>query len=203
MPPKINRSLSVSKQCEDCGSPNPVACKSCTACGADFYSSSLDKSDSPDAISDASNTPSSARRSQRGGGKKPDYYDALEFDTKRKGPSTPTRTGKRFADMGDKIPYKSPRNPKHHNGGRPEGTPGRGRPRKTMLDVRDKKRQKKKLIKELAELERKESSRESLQDPEEEMSTYMDDLPPEKCLKLKVGLAEINRVLGVVMFQPR
>ena len=71
-----------------------------TACGADFYSSSLDKSDSPEAVSDA-NTPSSARRSQRGGGKKPDYYDALEIDTKRKrpglGPSTPTRTGKRFA----------------------------------------------------------------------------------------------------------
>ena len=109
---------------------------------------------------------------------------------------------KPFSGMGDKIPYKSPRTPKHH-GGRQEGTPGRGRPRKTMLDVRDKKRQKKKLIKELAELERKESSRESLQDPEEEMSTYMDDLPPEKCLKLKVGLAEINRVLGVVMFQPR
>lgn len=208
MPPKINRSLSVSKQCEDCGSPNPVACKSCTACGADFYSSSLDKSDSPEAGSDASNTPSSARRSRGGGGKKPDYYDALEFDTKRKrpglGPSTPTRTGKRFAGMGDKIPYKSPRTPKHHEGGRQEGTPQRGRPRKgTMLDVRDKKRQKKKLIKELAELERKESSRESLQDPEEEMSTYMDDLPPEKCLKLKVSLAEMNRVLGVVMFQPR
>ena len=28
MPPKP-RSLSVSKQCEDCGSANPVACKSC------------------------------------------------------------------------------------------------------------------------------------------------------------------------------
>jgi len=28
-------------------------------------------------------------------------------------------------------------------------------------------------------------------------------LPPEKCLKLKVSLTEMNRVLGVVMFQPR
>ena len=50
--------------------------------------------------------------------------------------------------------------------------------------------------------EKKESSRESIHDPEEEMTTVMDDLPPEKCLKLKISLAEINRKLGVVMWQP-
>ena len=80
-------------------------------------------------------------------------------------------------------------------------TPQRGRPRKTMLDVRDKRNKKKRLIKEISE-EKKESSRESIHDPEEEMTTVMDDLPPEKCLKLKVSLAEINRKLGVVMCQP-
>merc|ERR1711935_1134899 len=206
MPPKP-RSLSVSKQCEDCGSANPVACKSCTACGADFYSSSLDKSDSPDHGSDAPNTPNSdRRRSSRGGGKKPDYYDALEFEkpigTKRKGsgPTTPTRTTKRLTGFEDKIPYKSPKIKRQHSEGGSE-TPQRGRPRKTMLDVRDKRNKKKRLIKELSE-EKKESSRESIHDPEEEMTTVMDDLPPEKCLKLKVSLAEINRKLGVVMWQP-
>ena len=178
-----------------------------TACGADFYSSSLDKSDSPDHGSDAPNTPNSdRRRSSRGGGKKPDYYDALEFEkpigTKRKGsgPTTPTRTTKRLTGFEDKIPYKSPRIKRQHSEGGSE-TPQRGRPRKTMLDVRDKRNKKKRLIKEISE-EKKESSRESIHDPEEEMTTVMDDLPPEKCLKLKVSLAEINRKLGVVMWQP-
>jgi len=201
MPPKP-RTLSVSKQCEDCGSPNPVACKSCTACGADFYSSSIDKSDSPgdQGEFDAPDTPN--RRSQRGGGKKPDYYDALELDPKRKrgGPSTPTRTGKRLEGFGDKVPYKSPRTPKHQKGGGSK-TPQRGRPRKSMLDVRDKKNKKKKMNKEISE-EKKESSREPIKDPEKEMNKVMDDLSPEKCLKLKVSLAAINRTLGVVMFQP-
>jgi len=212
MPPKP-RSLSVSKQCEDCGSANPVACKTCTACGADFYSSSLDKSDSPgepgssEVVSDTPSTPSSdRRRSQRGGGKKPDYYDALEFETKRKpgvGPATPTRKAR--SSGFDKIPYKSPRTSRQNSDGGHETTPQRGRPRKTMLDVRDKRNKKKKLIKEICEggaNSQKENSRESVNDPEEEMTTVMDDLPPEKSLKLKVSLAEINRRLGGVICQP-
>jgi len=35
----------ISKQCEECGGSSPVACKSCTVCGADFYTS--EKADSP------------------------------------------------------------------------------------------------------------------------------------------------------------
>ena len=70
-----------------------------------------------------------------------------------------------------------------------------------MLDVRDKKNKKKKMNKEISE-EKKESSREPIKDPEKEMNKVMDDLSPEKCLKLKVSLAAINRTLGVVMFQP-
>merc|ERR1712018_1031578 len=142
MPPKP-RSLSVSKQCEECGGPNPVACKSCNACGADFYSSSLDKSDSPgepSECSDAPSTPSSERRrSERVRREKPDYYDALEFETKRRadkftgpgggaggssaglGPMTPTR-----AKRGASMAYKSPRMPRNDD----FDTPQRGRPRK-------------------------------------------------------------------------
>ena len=49
----------------------------------------------------------------------------------------------------------------------------------------------------------KEGSRDS-NDPEaeEELTAAMDDLPPEKTLQCQVGLAEINRKLGVVMCQP-
>ena len=158
MPPKPTRSLSVSKQCDECGGPNPVACKSCTACGADFYNSSLDKSDSPgdpngDLVSDTPSTPGSERRrSERVRREKPDYYDALDFDTKRRnekfpagtGPSTPSRLRR-----SDKIPYKSPRISRNADG---VSTPQRGRPRKWKkgLDdedydqVRNKRKKKKK-----------------------------------------------------------
>lgn len=66
-------------------------------------------------MSDAPSTPGSERRrSERVRREKPDYYDALEFDTKRRGDKvpvglvTPTR-----AKRSDKIPYKSPRTPKN------------------------------------------------------------------------------------------
>ena len=127
----------------------------------------------------------------------------MEFEkpigTKRKGsgPTTPTRTTKRLTGFEDKIPYKSPRMKRQHSEGGSE-TPQRGRPRKTMLDVRDKRNKKKRLIKEISE-EKKESSREFIHDPEEEMTTVMDDLPPEKCLKLKVSLAEIKIIYFVLL----
>jgi len=208
MPPKP-RSLSVSKQCEECGGPNPVACKTCNGCGADFYSSSLDKSDSPgepsEVVSDAPSTPGSERRrSERVRREKPDYYDALEFDTKRRGDKvpvglvTPTR-----AKRSDKIPYKSPRTPKNLDA---SGILKRGRPRKwkkgQLVDVKElKEKKKKKKLKEMLK-EGQNESKDSVQDPEEEMKTAMDDLPSEKILQCKVSLAEINRKLGVVMCQP-
>merc|ERR1711874_668768 len=114
MPPKP-RTLSVSKQCEECGGSSPVACKSCTVCGADFYNSSLDKADSPgvpsETGSDAPSTPSSERRTTRRRDKKPDYYNALDFDARRREKyvsggvelGTPNRP-KRLAS--DKIPYR-------------------------------------------------------------------------------------------------
>lgn len=198
------------------------------ACGADFYNSSLDKSDSPgepggDSVSDAPSTPSSElrRRSERVRREKPDYYDALDFDTKRRSdkysvlsasgsPSTPTR-GKRS----DKIPYKSPR-------GMQESTPKRGRPRiwkkgqddddyvdpRSSISISDKRKKKKKHLMRDSDSERGAgpskdcSSRDSFNDPEEDLSMAIDDLPPEKSLQCQVSLAEINRKLGVVMCQP-
>jgi hypothetical protein len=63
-----------------------------TACGADFYATANDKASSPEESScllDSSTT--ERRRSERVKREKPDYYDALEFENKRKATTTPTR----------------------------------------------------------------------------------------------------------------
>jgi len=225
MPPKP-RTLSVSKQCEECGGSSPVACKSCTVCGADFYNSSLDKADSPgvpsETGSDAPSTPSSERRTTRRRDKKPDYYNALDFDARRRekyvsgaGLGTPTRP-KRLAS--DKIPYR-PARFKEDGGVHGHEGPHRGRPRKhppTLLkrkksrqdddddhDWGKKKKKRKHHHKENKDCSNiKEGSRDSKEEEEEELTAAMDDLPPEKTLQCQVGLAEINRRLGVVMCQP-
>ena len=252
MPPKP-RTLSVSKQCEECGGSSPVACKSCktdyqfiiiiilkffiffkktcqflsgTVCGADFYNSSLDKADSPgvpsETGSDAPSTPSSERRTTRRRDKKPDYYNALDFDARRRekyvsggGLGTPTRP-KRL--VSDKIPYR-PARFKEDGGVHGHEGPHRGRPRKhppTLLkrkksrqdddddhDWGKKKKKRKHHHKENKDCSNiKEGSRDSKEEEEEELTAAMDDLPPEKTLQCQVGLAEINRKLGVVMCQP-
>ena len=193
-----------------------------TVCGADFYNSSIEKADSPGDPSDAEpGTPGSERRkSGRVRRDKPDYYDALDFDTKRGGKfdkiTTPTRP-KRLAS--DKIPYKLPKfREDGHKGahrGRPRKHPQGSSSRATLTwktsrrhddyddEIRDKKKKKRKHHKENKDLTNiKEGSRDSMNDPEEEMTTAMDELPPEKTLQCKVSLAEINRKLGVVMCQP-
>ena len=65
--------------------------KSGTACGADFYATANDKASSPEEASSAFDASTSERRrSERVKREKPDYYDALEFDNKRKTTTTST-----------------------------------------------------------------------------------------------------------------
>lgn len=104
-----------------------------------------------------------------------------------------------------------------------ETTPQRGRPRKwkkglddddyvdprSSISISDKRKKKKKhLMKDLdsssqgAGPSKDCSSRDSVNDPEEDLTMAIDELPPEKSLQCQVSLAEINRKLGVVMCQP-
>jgi len=85
------RTLSVSKQCEDCGQSSPVACRQCMHCKADFYSQALEGGDySPknlalDDVAEGGGAGGERRRSERGRKReKPDYYDSLECENKRK-----------------------------------------------------------------------------------------------------------------------
>ena len=214
MPPKPR--LSVSKQCEECGVPNPVAIRSCNACGADFYMSSLDKSDggSPgEGDGQAPSTPGGSERRKSGRVKREaHYYDALDFDTKRRGdkfigagPLTPTRPKR--SSISDKIPYRSPKMARHDDS---DTLPQRGRPRKhgraTLTwkkgqedddySIHDKRRKKKKHAKDPKDTKDRDS-----ENTDELISDVFEDLPPEKSLQCQVSLAEINRKLIGVMFR--
>lgn len=200
--------------------------KTGTACGADFYSSSLDKADSPgdpsDVGSEPPSTPSSERRrSERVRREKPDYYDALEFETKR--PRSDQRDKPYTVAGGGQLQrsskkYKSPRALRGSQEDGQEGPLPRGRPRKWKKgrddldddDYSDKRIKKKRKQPHLIIHHNKlnnEPKEDTLKmdrdnDPEEELSTAMDELAPEKSLQCQVSLAEINRKLGVVMCQP-
>jgi len=84
------RTMSVSKQCEECGQSSPVACRQCTHCKADFYTQINEGDDySPEnlVLGDAADDGAGGerRRSERGRKReKPNYYDSLEFENKRK-----------------------------------------------------------------------------------------------------------------------
>jgi len=84
------RTHSVSKHCDECGESSPVACRQCMHCKADFYSQTHEGGDySPEnlVLDDGGDGGAGGerRRSERGRKReKPDYYDSLEFENKRK-----------------------------------------------------------------------------------------------------------------------
>ena len=116
--------------------------------------------------------------------------------------------------LSEKIPYRSAKFKEEYG----EAATTRGRPRKHgktsiinwkksrhLDDDDDEYREKKKKKKHHKENKHcsniKEGSRDSMNE-EDEMTT-MEELPSEKILQCQVSLAEINRKLGVVMFQPQ
>ena len=120
-----------------------------------------------------------------------DYYDALDYENKRK--TTPTRGTRREKSES----RSSGRTPKSRDGSDPP-KPGRGRPpgRATLTwkkgkgqdddeDERDRRRRKR--------------PRNNEHDEDVHM---MDDLSPEKSIQCRVSLSEINRKMGFVMMQP-
>lgn len=189
-----------------------------TSCGADFFSNAGDKADSPQDAgggdADSFSGGGERRRSERVKREKPDYYDALDFENKRK--TTPTRPRRERAatgsspsggggEPGERSAHaKSPRvredrPEKHHKSGRGRGGGGAGSAtgRATLTwkkgkaghddddDERDRRRRKRPRNRE-----------------DDESVHMMDDLSSEKGLQCRVTLAEINRKLGVVMVQP-
>lgn len=212
MPPK-QRTGSVSKQCEECGGANPVACKICTACGADFYASANDKASSPEESSGLldPNTTGERRRSERVKRERPDYYDALEFDNKRKNNTTPTRQGSKR----EKFPGSgtSGRSPKVRLDDDTDSCSSKGGHRTTSSGKRGSKHQtttagratltwKKGQDEDEDEKEKRKRKRKRDGDSEDDLLHILDELPTEKSLQCQVSLAEINRKLGAVMNQP-
>ena len=186
------------KECEACFEQIPVACKTCPECNHELIperkdSVSLHGNDVAalglaEDLGDLDSDRVEKRRSVRAKRDKPDYYDALDYDSKRakamknSGAGTP----KRVVGFGSRV---SP-------GGKVRRNVGYSfqQTRATLAwrkeDDEDFARRKGK------------KPNGSKKEEIEETYDYIDEIPPEKVFSCAVGLAEINRKLGIVMWKP-
>jgi len=195
MPPKFR--AGVTKACESCDFQIPVACKTCPECSYELIPErreDRDREASPGGEEMESNTGGGlmggkGRRSSRVKREqhKPDYYDALDYDSKRQKTPKVKKDGSFIrspsAKVRRQVSYPAGIQPTRatltwKKGGEEEeeeagnGKKKRKRPREREIDP-------------------------------EEGSNYMEEISSEKVLQCAVNLAEINRRLGIVMRQPR
>lgn len=197
------------KECDSCQQPIPVACKTCPECSHELIPEKDKEKDkdnssmqlSPD-VSEADTEQGERRRSVRAKRDKPDYYDALDYDSKRaKAPRIPgtatLATQKRGSFSSRGSPGGVQANPKARRViGYSSYNPG---PTRATMSWRkggggDEDEHGKKKGKRPNGTKREES--------EEAQELYLEDIPPEKEFVCAVNLAEINRKLGVVMWRP-
>jgi len=125
------------------------------------------------------------RRSVRAKRDKPDYYDALDYDSKRQ--KTP-RSDKKKVGLPTKAP--APSSLRRF----PGTTQNLGRA--TLAWRKDEDESAKKKVKKTVQTGKTKEEAEEQGDP------VLEDIPMEKVFSCAVGLAEINRKLGVVMWKP-
>lgn len=196
----------VRKECESCDQQIPVACKTCPECSHELIPEKDKKEEgSPDTSEVDSNTDQvERRRSVRAKRDKPDYYDALDYESKRQ--KTPKSEKKR----GSGYPLRSP------SAAASAGTKMRRFPgaqqqhsratltwKKGSAIARDEE--------EATETVHKKKGKRTAgghpppprkEEVEEAAEPTLDDIPPDKTFACAVTLAEINRKLGVVMWKP-
>jgi len=197
------------KECESCQQQIPVACKTCPECSYELIPEKDKEKDnsalqlSPD-VGEGDTDQGERRRSVRAKRDKPDYYDALDYDSKRhKTPRTPGSatpgTQKRGSFSSRGSPGGGQANPKARRAiGYSSYNPG---PTRATLSWRkgggggvDEDDLGKKKGKKPNGAKREES--------EETQDLYLEEIPPEKEFVCAVNLAEINRKLGMVMWRP-
>lgn len=187
------------KECDSCAEQIPVACKTCPECNHELIpekkeGSTPGGSDSgqgfPEDIADVlDNDKIEKRRSVRAKRDKPDYYDALDYDSKR---------AKAIKGGGGGTPKRGPPGAFGGAGGKVRRqvgySPFQQQARATLAwrkedDEESAKKKGKKL-------------NGSKKEDGEENYDYIEEIPPEKMFACAVSLAEINRKLGVVMWKP-
>ena len=186
------------KECDACFEQIPVACKTCPECNHELIperkdSVSLHGSDVAslglaEELADLDSDRVEKRRSVRAKRDKPDYYDALDYDSKRaKAMKNPgAGTPKRVVGFGSRV---SP-------GGKVRRNVGY-----SFQQTRATLAWRKEDDEDLARRKGKKPNG-SKKEEVEDTYDYIEEIPPEKVFSCAVGLAEINRKLGIVMWKP-
>jgi len=191
----------VRKECDACSEQIPVACKTCPLCNHELIPERKDGDGNvtgtevitsySDDIGDIESDKIEKRRSVRAKRDKPDYYDALDYDSKRakaiKGGGTTPRRGTLGA-FGSRI---SPSGKVRRQVGYSSFQ------QQTRATLTWKKEDDEDLAKKKGK-----KPNGTKKDEGEENYDYIDEIPPEKVFSCAVSLAEINRKLGVVMWKP-
>ena len=189
------------KECDACSEQIPVACKTCPLCNHELIPERKDGDGNvtgtevitsySDDIGDIESDKIEKRRSVRAKRDKPDYYDALDYDSKRakaiKGGGTTPRRGTLGA-FGSRI---SPSGKVRRQVGYSSFQ------QQTRATLTWKKEDDEDLAKKKGK-----KPNGTKKDEGEENYDYIDEIPPEKVFSCAVSLAEINRKLGVVMWKP-
>ena len=176
----------------------PVACKTCPLCGHDLITEKKDPDLSiigdfaglEESIGDMDSDKVEKRRSVRAKRDKPDYYDALDYDSKRaKAIKASGNTPKRGPPgaLGSRV---SPNSKVRRQVGY-SSYQQQTRATLTWKKEDDEEGAKKKGKKPNGK-----------KDEGEDNYDYIEDIPQEKVFSCAVSLAEINRKLGVVMWKP-
>jgi len=204
----------VRKECESCDQQIPVACKTCPQCSHELIpEKDLRREEvTPESIELDSNADiGERRRSVRAKRDKPDYYDALDYDSKRQ--KTPRSERKK---AGVVMPVKSGSTGKMR---RFPGTTQNQTGRATLSwrkEEEDYSKKKLKRVQNSGSAAAGSSGNNGGGNPsssgggtaakkdesDETDEPVLEDIPAEKVFSCAVSLAEINRKLGLVMWKP-
>jgi len=183
----------VKKECESCDQQIPVACKTCPECSHELIPEKDRKEDTTVEVAEIEMNADlgERRRSVRAKRDKPDYYDALDYESKRQ--KTP---------RGEKKKVGGPTSTRNSTAAastakmrRFPGTP-QNQGRATLAWRKEEDGVKRKVKKGSGGGGGKKEEAEEVGEP------VLEDIPTDKVFPCAVSLAEINRKLGVVMWKP-
>lgn len=194
----------VTKECDGCDTQIPVACKTCPHCSHGLISEKDKRTEDLESEppedpqqqlqqqqlqQQQAYEPGERRRSVRAKRDKPDYYDALEYESKRQ--KTP-RSEKKKPGLPTRLEHGKVKRFNPLLVGETQG-------RATLTWQKGGEGGKKKGKKSHQPSAKNSVYKDDLDDLSEPV---LEDIPQDKMFNCAVSLAEINRKLGLVMWRP-
>jgi len=197
----------VTKECEGCDEQIPVACKTCPHCShglvpekekrtEDLEIESPEDSQQQLLQQQQAYEPGERRRSVRAKRDKPDYYDALEYESKRQ--KTP-RSEKKKGGLPTRLEKSGLPTRLEHGKVKRFNPVGESQGRATLNWQKGEEGGKKKGKRSTQPPAKNSVYKDDFDDLSEPV---LEDIPQEKMFNCAVSLAEINRKLGLVMWRP-